>query len=186
MIALAMGRTIIHMSEQLAGFAPEMTEPAKRAEYLLALSGWKQGPQGPMSAAQIEQTLRHEVATDKSKGRGLVLENSSKVSTEMQEKVRRQHQTTNVPLLITNAANQAAQQADLVEAARKLDLMLTDMLRKPLLAVEQMRTLLKPEIMVPGLKKEAPVNARIANVDLGHSGMDAATELIVSKKKQTD
>jgi hypothetical protein len=32
MIALAMGRTIIHMSEQLAGFAPEMTEASKRAE----------------------------------------------------------------------------------------------------------------------------------------------------------
>jgi hypothetical protein len=139
-----------------------------------------------MSAAQIEDSLRNHVSTDKSKGRGVEIGTAVKVNTEMQEKVRRQHQTTRVPLLITNAANQAGQQADMIEAARKLDLMLTEMLRKPLLTVDQMRTILKPEIMVPGLKREAHTNARIANADLGSSGLDAGSEFIVSKKKQTD
>lgn len=138
-----------------------------------------------MSAAQIEKSLRHDVSTDKSKARGLLV-NDTRVATEIQEKVRRTHQVTNVPLLVNSVPQTASAPADHIEAARKLDLMLKDLLRKPLLTVDQMRTLLKPEIMVPGLKKEASINARIANADLGYSGLDASSELIVSKKKHTD
>ena len=144
-----------------------------------------QGPQGPVSAAQIEASLRTEAKTDQAKGRGLDL-HSEKVRTELQEKIRRNHQTTSVPMLVNTTQTGAAKEADFVEAANKLDSILKDLLRKPLLGVDQMRNLLKPEILVPSLKKEAHANHRIANADLGSSGLDASVEMVVSKKKQTD